>query len=86
MTKPITFLLHITGDHSQPIEDVQVNGALTMKTMDMGASQVRFIPKGNGDYEASVESMDMSGSWNLAIDATHAGTHVRKNFAVTVFD
>lgn len=86
MAKPMTFLLHIGDDHGQPLNDVQVNGTLTMKTMDMGATKLQFTPKGNGDYEASVKGMDMSGPWNLAIDATRAGTHVRTNFEVTVFD
>ena len=54
--------------------------------LDMGATKLPFTPKGNGDYEASAKDMDMSGPWNLAIDATHAGTHVRQNFEVTVFD
>ncbi len=68
MTKPMTFTLHITDDHGQPVNDATVNGALTMKLMDMGTTKLAFSPKGNGDYEASMKGADMSGPWNLAID------------------
>ena len=52
MAKPLTFTLHITDEHAQPVNAAEVNGVLTMKSMDMGATQVKFAPKGNGDYEA----------------------------------
>ena len=41
MTKPMTSTLHITDDHGQPVNDATVNGALTMKLMDMG-----WLPRG----------------------------------------
>jgi hypothetical protein len=86
MTKPITFSLHVTDEQGQPVSDAQVNGGLTMKLMDMGATKLAFVPKGNGNYEASVKSVDMSGPWNLAVDATQGGKHVKKDLDVTVFD
>jgi hypothetical protein len=86
MTKPITFSLHITDEQGQPVSDAQVNGGLTMKLMDMGVTKLTFVPKGNGDYEASVKGLDMSGPWNLAVDATQGGKHVKKDLDVTVFD
>ncbi len=86
MTKPMTFTLHITYDHGQPVNDATVNGALTMKVMDMGTTKLAFSPKGNGDYEASVNGVDMSGPWNLAIDVAEGTTHVKKDFGVTVSD
>ena len=55
MAKPMTFTLHITDEHAQPVNGAEVNGALTMKVMDMGTTQLKFTPKGNGDYEASHE-------------------------------
>jgi nitrogen fixation protein FixH len=86
MTKPMTFTLHITDDHAQPVNDATVNAALTMKVMDMGATKLTFSPKGNGDYEASVKGVDMSGPWNLAIDAAQGSAHAKKDFDVTVSD
>jgi YtkA-like len=86
MTKPILFVVHIADEHGQPIKDAQVTGALTMKLMDMGTTKLTFTPNGSGDYQASVKGTDMSGPWNLAVDATQGSTHMRKNFEVTVFD
>ena len=86
MFKPITFTLHITDDHAQPVNDAEVNGALTMKEMNMGTTQVKFVPKGNGDYEAAMTSTDMSGPWNLAVDASQGPVHAKKSFEFTVYD
>jgi len=86
MTKPMTFTLHITDDHAQPVNDATVNAALTMKVMDMGTTKLTFSPRGNGDYEASVKGVDMSGPWNLAVDVAHAGADAKKDFDVTISD
>lgn len=86
MTKPMTFTLHLTDDHGQPVNDATVNGALTMKLMDMGTTKLAFSPKGNGDYEALVKGVDMSGPWNLAIDVAQGSAHAKKDFDVTVGD
>jgi hypothetical protein len=86
MVRPLTFTLHITDDHAQPVTGAEVNGALTMKEMDMGTTQVKFAPKGNGDYEAAMKSMDMSGPWNLAVDASQGPIHATKSFEFTVYD
>jgi hypothetical protein len=86
MVRPLTFTLHITDDHAQPVNDAEVNGVLTMKEMDMGTTQVKFAPKSNGDYEASMPSMDMSGPWNLAVDASQGPVHTKKSFEFTVYD
>ena len=86
MVKPMTFTLHITDEHAQPVNAAEVNGALTMKLMDMGTTQLKFAPKGNGDYEASMNDMDMSGAWNLAVDASQGPVHAKKSFAFTVGD
>lgn len=86
MAKPLTFMLHITDEHGQPLNDAEVNGVLTMKSMDMGTTQVRFTAQGNGDYEASLKDMDMSGAWNLAVDAAQGSTHVKQSFDVMVGD
>ena len=86
MVKPMTFTLHITDEHAQPVNAAEVNGALTMKEMDMGATQIKFAPKGNGDYEASMKDMDMSGAWNLAVDASQGPVHAKKSFEFTVYD
>jgi len=86
MAKPITFVVHISDQHGQPVNNAQVSGALTMKLMDMDVTQLNFAPKGNGDYEASRPDMDMSGAWNLAVEAAYGSTQVKKTFEVTVND
>ena len=86
MVKPMTLTLHITDERAQPVNAAEVNGALTMKSMDMGTTQLKFAPKGNGDYEASVKDMDMSGPWNLAVDASQGSVHAKKSFEFTVYD
>ncbi len=86
MSKPVTFQVHVTGADGQPVNDAEVNGALTMKLMDMGATQLKFAPKGNGDYEASVKSVDMSGPWSMAVDAKRGDATAKQNFDVNIFD
>ncbi len=86
MAKPLTFTLHITDDHAQPVTDAEVNGVLRMKEMDMGTTQVKFASKGNGDYEAAMKNMDMSGAWNLAVDAAQGPVRSKKSFEFTVYD
>jgi nitrogen fixation protein FixH len=86
MVKPLTLTLHITDERAQPVTDAEVNGALRMKEMNMGTTQIKFAPKGNGDYEASVNNVDMSGPWNLAVDASQGPVHAKKSFEFTVYD
>jgi nitrogen fixation protein FixH len=86
MTKPIIFLLHVTDAHDQPVNDAEVNGSLTMKSMDMGTVALKFAPEGAGDYEATIPGVDMSGPWNLAVEASRGSTHVKTNLDVTVYD
>ncbi len=86
MTKPISFQLHLADQNGQPLNDAQVNGSLTMKVMDMGTTQLKFSPQGNGDYEASIKSIEMSGPWNLAVDVGSGAVHAQKNFDVNVFE
>ena len=86
MTKPITFVAHITDERSQPVNDAHVTAALTMKVMDMGTTKLNFTSKGNGNYEASINSVDMSGPWNLAVEAAEGNTKVKKDFEITVGD
>jgi nitrogen fixation protein FixH len=86
MVRPLALTLHITDEHAQPVTGAEVNGALTMKDMDMGTAQVKFEPKGNGDYEALMKGMDMSGPWNLAVDASQGTVHAKKSFEFTVYD
>jgi hypothetical protein len=86
MIKPITFTLHITGANGQPISDAEVAGTVTMRSMDMGKTDLKFTSKGNGDYEASTKEMDMSGEWNLAVDAAQGAAHTKKSFNFAVGD
>ena len=86
MAKPMTFTLHISNDHARPVTSAEVNATLTMKTMDMGTTQLQFAAKGDGDYEATKKDMDMSGPWSLAVDAVQGSIHVKQNFEVMVND
>ena len=86
MIKPVTFTLHITGADGQAVTNADVTGTLTMKAMDMGKTELTFSSKGNGDYEASMKEMDMSGEWHLAVDAAQGLSHTKKAFDFTVGD
>lgn len=86
MNKPMTFQVHVTDADGTPVSDADVNGALTMKLMDMGATQLKFTSKGNGNYQATVRSVDMSGPWSVAVNARHGGATAQQNFDVNVFD
>jgi nitrogen fixation protein FixH len=86
MNKQMSFILHIVDKRGQPVTGAKVDGALTMKLMDMGIVQMKFAPKGNGDYEGTLKSLDMSGPWTIAVDASSGDTHVKKNFDVIIYD
>lgn len=86
MVRPATFILHITDSAGKPIENAQVAGSLNMTLMDMGRAALKFQSKGNGAYEVTVSSFDMSGPWEIAIDAVQNRMHAHKVFPVTVFD
>ena len=86
IVRPATFAVHIADTTGKPVENAQVTGALTMTMMDMGKTAVKFGPKGNGDYQATVPSFDMSGPWDLTVDAAQGPLHSRRVFQVTVFD
>ena len=85
MTRPIGFTVHIS-ENGQPVTNADVVGTITMKSMDMGKTELKFTSKGNGDYEASLKDMDMSGDWALAVYAARGGVHTRKAFDFKVFD
>jgi len=86
MTKPITLRVHVANPQGQPVADAQVSGELTMKVMDMGTTKLNFAPTGNGEYEAQVKSLDMSGPWSLAVDAKQGSAEAKQTFDVNVFD
>ena len=86
MIKPVTLTLRITDANGQAVTNADVTGTLTMKAMDMGKTELKFAPAGNGNYEASTKEMDMSGEWNLAVDAAQGAAHTRKVFDFTVGD
>jgi len=69
MVRPATFTLRITDSAGKPVENAQVTGSLNMTLMDMGKTAVKFQSEGNGVYEVTVSSFDMSGPWEIAIDA-----------------
>jgi hypothetical protein len=86
MNEPMSFLVHIVDEGGQPVSGANVDGALTMKLMDMGVVHVKFAAKGNGEYEGSLKSLDMSGPWTIAVDASAGETHVKKAFDVVIYD
>ena len=86
MMKPLTFNIHVGNVQGEPVNDAHVAGELTMKVMDMGTTKLEFTPKGNGDYEAQVKSLDMSGPWSLAVDARQGSAEAKQTFDVNVFD
>lgn len=86
MTRPLTMKVHLANPQGEPINDANVTGELTMKLMDMGTTKLTFAPKGNGDYEAQMKGVDMSGPWSLTVDAKRGGADVKQTFDVNVFD
>jgi hypothetical protein len=86
MTKPVTFIVHIVDGNGRPVDHAQVSGSLTTKMMDMGTTKVPLASKGNGDYEGSLKSMDMSGPWNQAVDASLGSFHALKDFQIVIYD
>jgi nitrogen fixation protein FixH len=86
MVRPVTFSVHIADSAGKPVENAQLTGSLTMPLMDMGKTAVKFDSKGNGDYESTVPSFDMSGPWELTVDGSQGTFHAHQVFQVTVFD
>ena len=86
MVRPATFSVHITDTAGKPVENAHVTGSLNMTLMDMGKTSVKFEPKGDGDYEATVPSFDMSGPWQLVIDAAQGALSAHQVFQVIIFD
>ena len=86
MVRPVTFAVHIADAAGKPVENAQLTGSLNMTLMDMGKTAVKFDFKGNGDYQATVPSFDMSGPWELTVDASQGTLRAHMVFQVTVFD
>ena len=86
MVRPATFSVHIADSSGKPVENAQLTASLNMTLMDMGRTELKFEPKGNGDYAAAVSSFDMSGPWELTVEAAQGPVHVHKTFQFTVFD
>ena len=76
MVRPAAFTVHIADINGSAVDGAQVTGSLNMTLMNMGKTEMNFEPKGNGDYQATLKSFDMSGPWELTVDATR-GTHHR---------
>ncbi len=86
MTKPIALTLHLSDQRGQPVNGATVTGTLTMKTMDMGTTAVPFASRGNGDYQATLKAVDMSGPWSLAVEASQGGASAKHAFEINVGD
>ena len=86
MVRATTFTLHIADSRGMPVENARVSGTLNMTLMDMGETVAKFEPAGDGNYEGSVKGFDMSGPWELTVDATQGTVRVRRVFPFIVFD
>ena len=86
MVRPATLSLHIADSNGKPVENAQLTSSLTMTLMDMGKTELKFEPIGGGRYAASVQSFDMSGPWELTVDAVQGAVQVHKTFQFTVYD
>ncbi len=86
MVRTTAFTLHIADNRGMPVPNAQVSGVLNMTLMEMGTTEAKFEPAGHGDYETSVKGFDMSGPWELTVDATQGTVRVRRVFQFIVFD
>jgi len=86
MVRPATLSLHIADSNGKPVENARLTASLTMTFMDMGKTELKFEPKGRGGYAASVQNFDMSGPWELTVDAVQGAVQVHKTFQFTVYD
>ena len=86
MVRPATFTIHIADGRGSAVDGVHVTGSLNMTLMNMGKTEVNFESKGHGDYAATLPSFDMSGPWELTVDASRGSITAHKVFPVTIFD
>lgn len=86
MVKPVSFTVHLLDGRGRAVDNAEVRGSLVMKTMDMGRTELQFAPKGNGDYEAILKEMEMSGPWELAVHASQGSFHAQKTFELVIYD
>ncbi len=86
MVRPATFTVHIADGTDAEINGARVTGSLNMTLMNMGKTEVTFEPQGHGDYAATLKSFDMSGPWELTVDASQGPIAAHKVFPVTIFD
>lgn len=84
MIKPTTFTLHVTDPAGKISQGLAITGHLTMRDMNMGETQITLVPKGGGDYQASVKEMDMSGPWTLTVKASSEEGRMQKSFDFVV--
>jgi nitrogen fixation protein FixH len=86
MVRPATLTLHIADRKGAALDGAQVTGSLNMTLMNMGKTEVKFEPQGHGDYAARFRGFDMSGPWELTVDAWQGSITAHKVFPVTIFD
>jgi hypothetical protein len=86
MVRPATFTVHIADGTGSAVDAVRVTGSLNMTLMNMGKTDVIFEPQGHGDYAANLKGFDMSGPWELTVDASQGAIKAHKVFQVTIFD
>jgi hypothetical protein len=86
MVRPATFTVHIADSQGAAVDGAHLAGSLNMTLMNMGKTEVGFGPKGHGDYAATLNGFDMSGPWELTVDASQGSITAHKVFPVTIFD
>jgi nitrogen fixation protein FixH len=84
MVRPATFTVHVTDAAGMPVENALVVGSMNMTLMDMGKTELKFESTAHGEYKATVKSFDMSGPWELAVEASRAPDRSGKKFAFVV--
>jgi hypothetical protein len=84
MVGPTTFRVHVTDETQNPISDAHVTATLKMKLMDMPPVALTLDPKGNGYYEATVKSIEMSGPWDVVVEAKQGSIDSKEDFDLMV--
>jgi nitrogen fixation protein FixH len=85
MDKPFTVRTQLFNASGGPVTGAKVFGALSMKEMDHGKIQFEFTEKGHGVYEG-ISKVEMSGEWNLHLNAEHGNDRLQQDIPITVGD
>jgi hypothetical protein len=85
MDKPFTVRTQLFDAAGGPVTGAKISGALSMKEMDHGKTEFEFTEKGHGVYEG-ISKVEMSGEWNLHLNAEHGSDRLQQDIPITVGD